>query len=122
MRMSKQQRIEVLRELSKVIHTRAERRPGWFRPDYGLCGNYMILSERRGFGSRYFNEDFKHQIKTWPLWTKDDCFMVPGRAGTRPGILYDEVDDKYNRRTVYAKNRFALLDHVIKEYTCPSAN
>lgn len=122
MKASKKQRLELLHELHKVINTRTERRPGWFRPDYGLCGNYMILSERRGFGSRYFSEDFKQQVKTWPLWTKDDCFMVPGREGTRPGILYDETSDKYNRHTVYAKNRFALLDHVIKEYQCHFVN
>lgn len=57
------------------------------------------------------------------MWTGDRCFIVPGREGVSPGITYDDLTNKYSRQAANGRNRHALLDHLIKEFSqCPFAN
>lgn len=122
-RLTKRERnLALLLELRKVINTRPSRRPDWFRAEFGLCWNFGTLCIlRHGVKFDLFTQ-FKKQIKSWPLWTGDNCFIVPGRKGIAPGIEYDNLyPNKYTRKAYAGRNRRALLDHLIQELSCPSA-
>ena len=116
-RITKRERIlATLLELRKVINTRASRRPDWFRSDFGLCWNFMTLSNQRFGRSHDLFDNCAKQIRSWPLWTGDRCFIVPGPKNIHPGIAYDRLTkNKYDRHSINGQNRRALLDHLIKE-------
>lgn len=123
-KLTKDQKLELLRSLKRVINTRADRRPCWFAPDYGLCMNFEILCGRhpdaKDLADRInpFKKLFFPHVKTWPHYSGDKDFYVPATPSKQwPNAnaesMYGWTSNMYDRRSPYCRLRHDLLDHVI---------
>ena len=123
-KLTKDQKLELLRSLKRVINTRADRRPRWFQPAYGLCTNFEILCTRHpataGQQDRHnpLKRFFIQHIKTWPHFSGDENFYVPVVPSKRwpkatAETMYHWQANQYDRRSPYCRLRHDLLDHVI---------
>lgn len=114
--MDKQPKIELLKKLRKIIHTRPDRRPKWFDAQYGLCSNIEQLAGRSGFGYRSLKALFgKDVFNSWPLYSGDNDFPIPATSGCSPTDQYFNQMNQFDRRSPYCKMRYELLDHLIAQ-------
>lgn len=75
--------------------------------DVGICSQfYLYSSEQR--------RQFRDSFKTWPHYSGDISFPVPGTAAAIDAYFYDG-NDLWDRDTEYGRLRWDLLDHIIKE-------
>lgn len=123
-KLTKDQKLELLRSLKRVINTRADRRPHWFTSGFGLCTNFEMLCDRHPSAkelaerSNPFKKLFFQHVKTWPHYSGDKDFYVPATPSKQwPNAnaesMYNWQADQFDRRSPYCRLRHDLLDHVI---------
>lgn len=123
-RLSKTQKLELLRTLRQVIHTRTDRRPDWFTAEFGLCTNFDMLCDKHPSAKDLANQDnpfkklFFEHVKTWPHFSGDKVYYIPAVPSKQwpnatAELMYGWQQNQYDRRSPYCRLRLDLLDHVI---------
>lgn len=126
--MNKQQKLDLLYKLKRVINMRADRRPDWFRMSYGLCANFENMCyfsdieplpvRVRWPNGNPFKQLFIKYVKTWPHYSGNNTFFIPAVSKVWPGptaeSMYHNTNNLYDRRSPYCKLRHDLLDHIIR--------
>lgn len=135
MPITKQNKLVLLHELRRIIHTRPDRRPAWFRPDYGLCSNFELMCRDRPefelmcrdrpeckdveVWYALFRNLFSQHIFTWPHYSGNTSYYIPAirtrrQQHSHPEAEYASWKNLYDRRSPYCRLRYDLLDYVIE--------
>lgn len=78
--------------------------------DVGICSQLDLF----GWYSSEERQQFLACFKTWPQYSGDIDFPVPGPAAAIDAY-FDNLYDLWDRDTEYGRLRWDLLDHIIKE-------
>lgn len=86
------------------------RENGPYNRDGGICSQFDLY----GLYSSEERRQFRDSFKTWPHYSGDINFPVPGTAAAIDAY-FDKGNDLWDRDTEYGRLRWDLLDHIIKE-------
>lgn len=110
--MNKDTTLALLRRLRASAIAPAVKRPPYFCPLWGLCCNFGMLCAHMEVRSTSFTGLFARYYDTWPHYSGEVDYPVPGGNETA-SEMYGITDDMYDQRTEYGRLRLELLDYII---------